>query len=130
MASTDRIEVNPMIMLGKPVIRGTRIPVELIVRKLGEGASERDLLDGYPELTPEAIRAALIYAADSLALEEGDPARRTWGVPARVAAEPDWDLIPSSSQPRSISVHSVHGSVTTSTRSSQSRPHGSPTRST
>jgi uncharacterized protein (DUF433 family) len=66
----DRIEVNPNIMLGKPVIQGTRIPVEIIVRKLGEGATEADLLDAYPRLTQEDIRAALAYAADSLAHEE------------------------------------------------------------
>lgn len=65
----DRIEVNPNVMLGKPVIQGTRIPVELIVRKLGEGATEADLLDAYPRLTQEDIRAALAYAADSLAHE-------------------------------------------------------------
>ena len=65
----DRIEVNPAVMLGKPVIRGTRIPVELILRKLGEGATETDLLDAYPRLTPEDIKAALAYAADSLAHE-------------------------------------------------------------
>lgn len=51
------------------MIRGTRIPVELIIRKLGEGDSERDLLDAYPRLTIEDIRAALTYAADSLAHE-------------------------------------------------------------
>ena len=60
----DLIETNPEVMLGKPVIRGTRIPVELIVRKLGEGASMEDLLDGYPQLTKTAVQAALIYAAD------------------------------------------------------------------
>jgi uncharacterized protein (DUF433 family) len=65
----DRIEVNPAVMLGKPVIRGTRIPVELILRKLGEGATEADLLDAYPRLAPEDIKAALAYAADSLAHE-------------------------------------------------------------
>jgi len=65
----DRVEVNPAVMLGKPVIRGTRIPVELILRKLGEGATEADLLDAYPRLTPEDIKAALAYAADSLAHE-------------------------------------------------------------
>jgi len=43
----DRIEINPAVMLGKPVIRGTRIPVELILRKLSEGATEADLLDAY-----------------------------------------------------------------------------------
>lgn len=66
---TDRIEINPAVMLGKPVIRGTRIPVELIIRKLGEGATEADLLDAYPRLTPADIRAALAYAADSVAHE-------------------------------------------------------------
>ncbi len=65
----DRIEVNPTIMLGKPVIRGTRIPVELILRKLAEGANEADLLDAYPRLTRQDIQAALAYAADTLAHE-------------------------------------------------------------
>ena len=65
----DRIEINPAVMLGKPVIRGTRIPVELIVRKLGEGATESELLDAYPRLAPGDIRAALTYAAESLAHE-------------------------------------------------------------
>ncbi len=60
----DRIEGNPRVMLGKPVIRGTRIPVELILRKLSEGATEADLLDGYPHLILEDIRAAVAYAAD------------------------------------------------------------------
>lgn len=57
-------------MLGKPIIRGTRIPVELILRKLGEGATDADLLDAYPNLKPGDIRAALSYAAESLAHEE------------------------------------------------------------
>jgi uncharacterized protein (DUF433 family) len=70
MSATDRIVIDPHVMLGKPVIRGTRIPVELIVRKLGEGATEADLLDGYPALRREDIRAALAYAADTLAHEE------------------------------------------------------------
>lgn len=59
----NRIEVNPEVMLGKPVIRGTRIPVELIVRKLKEGPSEDDLLDAYPRLTPEDLQAAVRYAS-------------------------------------------------------------------
>lgn len=59
---TDRIEVNPEVMLGTPVIRGTRIPVELIVRKLRQGASEADLLDAYPRLTHEDIEAAIRYS--------------------------------------------------------------------
>jgi uncharacterized protein (DUF433 family) len=69
MVVQERIEINPDVMLGKPVIRGTRIPVEIIVRKLGEGATEADLLDAYPRLAREDIRAALAYAADSLAHE-------------------------------------------------------------
>jgi len=70
MTITDRIEINPKVMLGKPVIRGTRIPVELILRKLSEGAREADLLDAYPRLTREDIKAAIGYAADTLAHEE------------------------------------------------------------
>jgi uncharacterized protein (DUF433 family) len=70
MIVNDRIEINPATMLGKPVIKGTRIPVELLLRKLGEGASERDLLDAYPNLVVDDIRAAMTYAADALAHEE------------------------------------------------------------
>jgi uncharacterized protein (DUF433 family) len=67
---TDRIEVNPKVMMGKPVIRGTRLTVEMIVRKLSEGATDADLLAAYPRLTQEDIRAALGYAADTMAHEE------------------------------------------------------------
>jgi len=70
MTLTDRIDVNPRVMLGKPVIRGTRIPVELILRKLSEGATEADLLDAYPQLARDDIHAAMRYAADTLAHEE------------------------------------------------------------
>lgn len=69
MFLADRIEINPAVMLGKPVIRGTRIPVELIIRKLSEGATEANLLDAYPRLSKGDIRAALVYAAESLAHE-------------------------------------------------------------
>ena len=70
MATNERIEINPKIMMGKPVIRGTRIPVELILRKLGEGATEAELLDAYPKLTREDLRAAMLFAADTVAHEE------------------------------------------------------------
>lgn len=70
MITTNRIEINPSIMLGKPVVRGTRIPVELIVRKFSEGASEKDLCQAYPNLTSQDIRAALAYAADTVAHEQ------------------------------------------------------------
>ncbi|MFO8240011.1 MAG: DUF433 domain-containing protein [Dissulfuribacterales bacterium] len=58
------IEVSPNVLRGKPVIKGTRIPVELIIRKLGEGSTINDILDGYPNLSKEAIQAAILYAAD------------------------------------------------------------------
>jgi uncharacterized protein (DUF433 family) len=67
---TDRIEIDPKVMMGKPVIRGTRIPVELLLRKLADGATETDLFDAYPRLTREDIQAAIGYAADTLAHEE------------------------------------------------------------
>ncbi len=70
MPEEARIEINPKVMLGKPVIRGTRIPVELLLRKLSEGATEADLLDAYPRLTPADIRAAIAFAADTIADEK------------------------------------------------------------
>ncbi len=66
---TDRVEINADVMQGKPVIRGTRIPVELVLRKLAEGATTEDLLDAYPRLAADDIRAALAYAADTIAHE-------------------------------------------------------------
>jgi uncharacterized protein (DUF433 family) len=68
--TTSRIEIDPQVMMGKPVIRGTRITVELILNKLGEGATERELLEDYPHLTPEDLRAAIAYGAASVAHEE------------------------------------------------------------
>lgn len=65
----NRIHIDPAVMLGKPVIKGTRIPVELIVRKIGEGALIEDLVDAYPNITKEDILAAVLYAADNLANE-------------------------------------------------------------
>ncbi len=81
MTIGDRIEVNPKVMMGKPVIRGTRISVELVLRKLGEGATNQELLDGYPRLTPDDIQAAIRYAADAVSHGElvilGDSRKRT-----------------------------------------------------
>ena len=68
-AMNGRIEINPSVMQGKPVIRGTRIPIELLLRKLAEGATMEDLLDAYPRLTADDIRASLAYAADTIAHE-------------------------------------------------------------
>lgn len=66
----DRIEMNPEIMGGKPVIRGTRVPVETILRKLGAGVAPNDILADHPRLTPNDIHAAQAFAADYLADEE------------------------------------------------------------
>jgi uncharacterized protein (DUF433 family) len=70
MTAHDRIELNWSVMLGKPVIRGTRITVELIIRKLAGGADEKSIIQAHPRLTADDIRAALRYAADLLAHEE------------------------------------------------------------
>lgn len=68
--TTDRIDIDPAVMMGKPVIRGTRITVELILHKLAEGATEKELLEDYPHLTVEDVRAAVAYGAASVAQEE------------------------------------------------------------
>lgn len=66
MVLTDRIELNPKICNGMPVIKGTRIPVSVILEQLAEGESWDDLVMGYPELSREDIQAALFYAKSSL----------------------------------------------------------------
>jgi len=69
----QRIIINPNVMAGKPVIHGTRVPVELIVRMLSQGLAEGEILREYPRLEPEDIRAALAYASQILAFEEVIP---------------------------------------------------------
>lgn len=66
----DRIEINPTVMLGKPVIRGTRIPVEQILRKLAAEMSVEAVLRDHPSLTREDIQAALAYASEAVGSEE------------------------------------------------------------
>ena len=63
------VEVNPKVMLGKPVIRGTRITVENILERLGAGESVEDILEAYPTLGRDAIQGALAYAAEVLSGE-------------------------------------------------------------
>lgn len=65
-----RIEINPSVMQGKLVVRGTRIPVELLLRKLAEGATFEELLDAYPRLTKPDIQACLAYAADAISPDD------------------------------------------------------------
>jgi uncharacterized protein (DUF433 family) len=66
----DRITIDPKIMFGKPVIKGTRVPVELILRKIAAGMTESEILKHHPHLTGDDIRAAAAFAADHLANEE------------------------------------------------------------
>ncbi|MDI6891209.1 MAG: DUF433 domain-containing protein [Thermodesulfovibrionales bacterium] len=62
----ERIELDPRVCNGKPVIKGTRIPVTVILEQLAEGESWDKILEGYPELTREDIHAAIYYARVSL----------------------------------------------------------------
>jgi len=66
MSWEDRIELNPEILVGKPVIKGTRISVELVVGFLADGWSEDDILRNYPHVTREDILACLAYAREML----------------------------------------------------------------
>lgn len=66
----ERIEMNPNILSGKPVIKGTRIPVYLILDMIAEGLTINDLLQEYPELEEEDIKAAIKYASRLLSKEE------------------------------------------------------------
>ena len=65
----QRVTADPKVMLGKPCIKGTRITVELILRKLGAGRTFADILEAYPNLTDDDIRAALTYAAGDMRQE-------------------------------------------------------------
>jgi uncharacterized protein (DUF433 family) len=66
----ERIVIDPAIMGGKPVIRGTRIPVEILLRKLGAGMTVGEIIADHPRLTADDIRAAQAFAADYLAGED------------------------------------------------------------
>jgi len=68
-----RIVVNPKVMVGKPVIKGTRIPVDAIIKRLAGGMSLKEILEEYPNLKKEDVKAALEYAARVLAGEEVVP---------------------------------------------------------
>ncbi len=65
-----RVTTNPDIMLGKPVIKGTRLTVEIIVEKLAYGATKEEIKRDYPFITDDDIRASLLYAAKRIAHEE------------------------------------------------------------
>jgi uncharacterized protein (DUF433 family) len=62
----ERITLNPKVMVGKPIIRGTRLTVEYILSLLAHGATEDEILQEYEGLAPEDIQACLLFAAQSL----------------------------------------------------------------
>ncbi len=62
----NRIVLDPKIMVGKPVIKGARITVELILKLLAQGQNAKEILDNYPHLKKQDIRAAIEYAAELL----------------------------------------------------------------
>jgi uncharacterized protein (DUF433 family) len=64
MARHPRIEVNPEVMFGKPVVKGTRLTVEQIVRELSGGMSTAEVLKAHPRLTPPDVEAAMAFAAE------------------------------------------------------------------
>jgi len=66
MAKPELIRSDPMVMMGKPVVAGTRITVELILDKLAAGESIEEILSAHSRLTEEGIRAALAFAAEAL----------------------------------------------------------------
>ena len=67
---SDRITVDPEIMMGKPTIKGTRITVEVLLRKLSQEIAPEKILEEYPRLEREDLQAALQFAADSVSTEE------------------------------------------------------------
>ncbi|MEN6548539.1 MAG: DUF433 domain-containing protein [Armatimonadia bacterium] len=66
----ERIHIDPEILVGKPVVRGTRLAVEFILGLLGQGWSEKDVLDNYPGLKKEDIQACQAYASELLQSEK------------------------------------------------------------
>jgi len=66
----DRIVIDPRIMVGKPVIKGTRIPVKLILKRLAETLNPKRLFEDYPRLTEEDVKASLTYAEQLVEQEE------------------------------------------------------------
>lgn len=66
----NHIESNPKVMLGKPVIKGTRIPVELVLTKLSDGFSIAEIIEMYPHITEQDILSCLAYAAQVIQSEQ------------------------------------------------------------
>ena len=69
----ERITVDPAVLVGKPVIKGTRIAVEFVLELMAEDWSAEDILRNYPDLTPDDLRACLHYAAAAIKQEHVHP---------------------------------------------------------
>ena len=69
----DRIAVDPKVLVGKPVIKGTRLAVEFLMELMAEGWKEEQILKNYPQLKPEDIQAVLRYAAEMMKSERVYP---------------------------------------------------------
>jgi uncharacterized protein (DUF433 family) len=76
IATEELIVSNPKVMMGKPVVRGTRITVELILEKLAAGETEEQILQAHPRLTKAAIHASLSFAAQALRSDVVYPVER------------------------------------------------------
>jgi len=74
MAETSRIVLDPDVLAGKPVIRGTRLSVDFVIGLMADGWTEADILRNYPGLTREDLAACLAYARDVLKSEKVYPA--------------------------------------------------------
>jgi uncharacterized protein (DUF433 family) len=70
MTQHERIETDPKVMFGKPVIKGTRITVEHVLRKLAAGMTPEQIVNDYPHISVEDIQAAEAFAADYMANED------------------------------------------------------------
>jgi uncharacterized protein (DUF433 family) len=73
----DRITIDPKVLVGKPVIKGTRIAVEFVINLLAQGWSESEIVRNYPGLTHENILACLKYAGETLQSEKVYPVKVT-----------------------------------------------------
>jgi uncharacterized protein (DUF433 family) len=69
----DRISLNPKILAGKPIVKGTRLAVEFVIDLLANGWKESEILQNYPKLTPEDIQACLCYASSLIKSERVYP---------------------------------------------------------
>ena len=75
MSWQDHISIDPKILVGKPVVKGTRIAVELVIDLMAQGWSQEQILDNYPNLTAEDVRACLAYASEILHSERVYPVK-------------------------------------------------------